>query len=140
MPNHRKYHSRGIKSRITLAIPVGCQLACSDNSGAKVLNVIAVYWTTGKLNRLPSASIGDLVLVSVRKGEPEMRRKLLTAVIIRQRKPWRRSDGTFIYCEDNAAVIVNWRGEPSGSAIGGPLTREVADEYPRIASTACAVL
>ncbi len=140
MPSSRSKYPRGVKSRITLAIPVGCQLACSDNTGAKVLNVIAVYWNTGKLNRLPAACIGDSVLVSVRKGEPEMRRKLHKALIIRQRKPWRRTDGTFLYCEDNATVLINSRGRLLGSAIGGPLTKEVADQYPNIAATACAIL
>lgn len=62
-----------------------------------------------RLNRLPSASLGDMFLGTVRKGKPELRKKVLLAVVIRQRRAWRRKDGTFIYFEDNAGVIVNDR-------------------------------
>ena len=80
------------------------------------------------------------MLVSVRKGKPEMRKKTFQAVIIRQRKPWRRTDGTFVYCEDNAGVIINPKGDPKGSAINGPVAKECGDLYPKIVSNASAVL
>lgn len=54
---------------------------------------------------------------SVKKGKPELRKKVMPAVVIRQRKPWRRRDGVFLYFEDNAGVIVNPKGEMKGSAI-----------------------
>ena len=73
----------GVKHRMTASIPVGCQLTCTDNSGAKLLNVISVYSNHGTLNRLPSGTIADVLLVSVRKGKPELRKKLLQCVIIR---------------------------------------------------------
>ena len=57
----------------------------------------------------------------VKKGKPELRKKVLLAVVVRQRRAWRRKDGTFIYFEDNAGVIVNDRGEMKGSAITGPV-------------------
>ena len=60
----------------------------------------------------------------------------MPAVVIRQRKSWRRKDGTFIYFEDNAGVIVNNKGEMKGSAITGPVAKECADLWPRIASSA----
>ena len=59
------------------------------------------------------------VLCSVKKGKPELRKKVMPAVIIRQRKTFRRKDGQFIYFEDNAGVIVNNKGEMKGSAITG---------------------
>ncbi len=62
------------------------------------------------------------------------------AVIVRQRKAWRRKDGTFIYFEDNAGVIVNPKGEMKGSAITGPVAKECADMWPRIASAAPSIL
>ena len=65
---------------------------------------------TRGLNRLPAGSIGDVVLCSCKKGNDKVRKKLHPAVIIRQRRPWRRPDGTYIYCEDNAGVIVNNKG------------------------------
>ena len=54
-------------------------------------------------------------------------------VVIRQRKTWRRKDGTFIYFEDNAGVIVNPKGEMKGSAITGPVAKECAEMWPRSA-------
>merc|ERR1719365_475923 len=92
---------------------------CADNTGAKNLYVIAVYGIHGRLNRLPAGCSGDMVLASVKKGKPELRKKVMPAVIIRQRKTFRRKDGQFIYFEDNAGVIVNNKGEMKGSAILG---------------------
>jgi ribosomal protein L14 len=71
------------------------------------------------------ASLNLLILVAV-----------MPAVVIRQRKPFRRKDGSFIYFEDNAGVIVNNKGEMKGSAITGPVAKECADLWPRIASNA----
>lgn len=72
-----------------------------------------------------------MVMASVKKGKPELRKKVMPAVIIRQRKPWRRRDGVFLYFEDNAGVIVNPKGEMKGSAITGPVAKEAADLWPR---------
>jgi large subunit ribosomal protein L23e len=80
---------------------------CADNSGAKNLYIIAVRGIKGRLNRLPSSAPGDIVVASVKKGKPELRKKVMPAVVIRQRKAWRRRDGVFLYFEDNAGVIVN---------------------------------
>jgi large subunit ribosomal protein L23e len=121
--------------RITLALPVGAVVNCADNTGAKNLYVIAVKGYKGRLNRLPAASLGDMVMATVKKGKPELRKKVTTAVIVRQRKPWRRKDGVFIYFEDNAGVIVNTKGEMKGSAITGPVGKECADLWPKIASS-----
>jgi len=130
----------GSKYRVTLGLPVGAIVNCADNTGAKNLYVIAVKGVKGRLNRLPSAAVGDMVMATVKKGKPELRKKVTTAVIIRQRKPWRRKDGVFIYFEDNAGVIVNPKGEMKGSAITGPVSKECADLWPKIASTAGTVL
>lgn len=84
------------------------------------LYVISVVGFGARLNRLPAAAAGDMVMASVKKGKPELRKKVMPAVICRQRKPWRRRDGVFLYFEDNAGVIVNAKGEMKGSAINGP--------------------
>eukprot|EP01010_Urceolus_cornutus_P001883 NODE_2460_length_534_cov_196.624742_g1955_i0.p2 GENE.NODE_2460_length_534_cov_196.624742_g1955_i0~~NODE_2460_length_534_cov_196.624742_g1955_i0.p2 ORF type:complete len:85 (+),score=2.01 NODE_2460_length_534_cov_196.624742_g1955_i0:58-312(+) len=73
----------GIKMRITLGLPVASLLSCADNTGAKNLYVIAVCGIKGHLNRLPSASLGDMVLCSIKKGKPEMRKKVWQCVVIR---------------------------------------------------------
>lgn len=110
MAKKTKTGAVGIKLRITHGLPVAATLNCADNSGAKSLYIISVKTLRGRLNRLPSGSIGDVVICSVKKGVQKLRKKLFPAVIIRQRRPWRRPDGTSIYCEDNAGVIVNNKG------------------------------
>merc|ERR1712049_58239 len=62
----------------------------------------AVAGIRGRLNRLPAAACGDMVLATVKKGKPELRKKVMPAVVIRQRKTFRRKDGTFLYFEDSA--------------------------------------
>eukprot|EP00054_Salpingoeca_dolichothecata_P037066 m.9630 g.9630 ORF g.9630 m.9630 type:complete len:141 (-) comp7232_c0_seq1:38-460(-) len=124
----------GNKFRMSLGLPVGAVMNCADNSGAKNLYVIAVAGIKGRLNRLPAAASGDLVVATVKKGKPELRKKVMPAVVIRQRKAFRRKNGVFIYFEDNAGVIVNNKGEMKGSGIGGPCAKECADLWPRIAS------
>merc|ERR1711955_99074 len=126
----------GAKFRISLACPVGAVMNCADNTGGKNLYVIAVYGIRGRLNRLPAATCGDMVMATVKKGKPELRKKVMPAVVIRQRKTFRRKDGTFLYFEDSAGVIVNNKGEMKGSAITGPVAKECADLWPRIASNA----
>jgi large subunit ribosomal protein L23e len=74
-----------------------------------------------------------MVMATVKKGKPELRKKVMPAVITRQSKPWRRADGVFLYFEDNAGVIVNPKGEMKGSAITGPVGKEAAELWPRIA-------
>lgn len=110
----------GTKFRMSLGLPVGAVMNCADNSGAKNLYVISVVGFGARLNRLPAAAAGDMIMASVKKGKPELRKKVMPAVICRQRKPWRRRDGVFLYFEDNAGVIVNAKGEMKGSAINGP--------------------
>ncbi|CAL5225559.1 g8395 [Coccomyxa viridis] len=110
------------------------------NTGAKNLYVISVVGFGARLNRLPSAACGDMVMATVKKGKPDLRKKVLPAVVVRQRKPWRRKDGVFIYFEDNAGVIVNPKGEMKGSAITGPVAKECADLWPRIASAANSIV
>ncbi len=61
-------------------------------------------------------------------------------MVIRQRKPFRRREGYYIYFEDNAGVIINPKGEMKGSAITGPVGKEAADLWPKIASHASSVL
>ncbi|KAJ6643490.1 60S ribosomal protein L23 [Pseudolycoriella hygida] len=131
--------SAGGKFRISLGLPVGAVINCADNTGAKNLYVIAVHGIRGRLNRLPAAGVGDMFVATVKKGKPELRKKVMPAVVIRQRKPFRRRDGVFLYFEDNAGVIVNNKGEMKGSAITGPVAKECADLWPRIASNASSI-
>uniref|UniRef100_A0A8I5UJT5 Large ribosomal subunit protein uL14 n=1 Tax=Pongo abelii TaxID=9601 RepID=A0A8I5UJT5_PONAB len=118
--------SSGAKFRISLGLLVGAAINCADNTGG----------IKGWLNRLPAAGVGDIVKATVKKGKPELRKKVHPAVVIRQRKSYRRKDGLFLYFEDNAGVTVNNKGKMKGSAITGPVAKECADLWPRIASNA----
>jgi large subunit ribosomal protein L23e len=130
----------GGKFRITAGLPSNAIINCADNTGAKNLFIISVKGYNGVQNRLPSAAIGDMVIATVKKGKPELRKKVMPAVIVRQRKAWKRPDGYFIMFEDNAGVIVNNRGEMKGSGITGPVAKECADLWPKIASNAGSIV
>ena len=125
---------------VTQGLEKGSIVTCADNTGARELKVISVTGYSGTLNRHPKAGLGDKVTVSVTKGTPEMRRQILEAVIIRQRKPIRRPDGTRLKFEDNAAVIIDEQEEPRGTEIKGPIAREVAERYGSVASTATMIV
>ena len=84
---------------MSLGLPVAATVNCADNTGAKNLYIISVKGIKGRLNRLPSACVGDMVMATVKKGKPDLRKKVLPAVIVRQRKPWRRKDGVYMYFE-----------------------------------------
>ena len=135
---------------MSLGLPVGAVMNCADNSGARNLYIIAVKGIGARLNRLPAGGVGDMVVATVKKGKPELRKKVHPAVIVRQSKPWKRFDGVFLYFEDNAGVvcvvpggwggekdgmltrgqIVNAKGEMKGSAITGPVGKEAAELWP----------
>ena len=129
-----------LKADITQGLSKGSLITCADNTGARELKVISVAGYSGTKNRHPKAGIGDKVTVSVTKGTPEMRRQVLEAVVVRQRKPIRRPDGTRVKFEDNAAVVIDDLDEPRGTEIKGPIAREVAERYGSIASTATMIV
>ncbi|KAI5180739.1 large subunit ribosomal protein L23e [Nematocida sp. AWRm80] len=125
--------------KMTPGVQVGTVMNCADNGGAKVIKIIAVKAARTRLNRLPFASPGDIIIASVKKGKPDMRKKVVPAVVIRQRKSWRRKDGVFISFEDNAAVIITPKGEIKGTAISGPVAKECAELWPKISSMAACI-
>jgi len=130
----------GQRPKISKGLPAGSILKCADNTGAKKLRLVQVISYKGRLRRVPSAAVGERITVSVRRGAPDMRRKLFQAVVVRQRKAYRRFDGIWIQFEDNAAVIITPDGEMKGSEIRGPVAREAAERWPRIASAASIII
>jgi large subunit ribosomal protein L14 len=127
---------KGIAGRQTKGLPTMARLQVADNTGAKVVQLITVLKLGGTMRRYPAGGVGDLIRVSVKRGTPETRRQMYDAVIIRQRRPFRRVDGTWVQFEDNSVVITNRKGEVQGSDIKGPVSREAAERWPRIAATA----
>jgi len=107
----------------------------ADNTGAKKVGVFKVLG--GSRHRY--AQLGDIVVVSVKVAEPRKmvkKKDVLRAVVVRQRQPFRRKDGTYIRFDDNAVVILDGK-EPKGGRIFGPIPREIKERgYNTIASLA----
>ncbi len=131
---------RGMKAKIPRSINNAARMECVDNTGARVVEVISVLKYRGVKNRFPRGGIGDTLIVSVKKGTPEMRKQMFKAVIIRQKKEFRRPDGLRVSFEDNACVIVDDEGVPKGTEIKGPVAREAAERFSKIASTASIIV
>ena len=93
---------------MSLGLPVAATVNCADNTGAKNLYIISVKGIKGRLNRLPLACVGDMVMATVKKGKPDLRKKVMPAVIVRQRKPWRRKDGVYMYFEGTSLIMTGW--------------------------------
>jgi large subunit ribosomal protein L14 len=129
---YRLRHCRGL--------PLRASLVCADNSGARSLSLIQVLRYGGRLRRVPAANVGDLVTVSVKSGVPDLRKQIMRAIVIRQRFPIRRPDGTRVSFEDNAAVLVTPEGELKGTEIRGPVARESADRWPKLAALASTIV
>jgi large subunit ribosomal protein L14 len=126
--------------KISRGLLAGSLVRCTDNTGARQLRLIQALGYKGRLRRYPSATVGDKVTVSVRQGTPDMRKKIFQAVIVRQKKAFRRVEGIWVQFEDNAAVIITPDGEMKGSEIRGPVAREAAERWPRIASASSTIV
>ncbi|MDD2438954.1 MAG: 50S ribosomal protein L14 [Methanosarcinaceae archaeon] len=131
---------RGIRSTIPRALNAGANIPCVDNTGAKVLEIISVRKYRGVKNRMPCAGIGDMCVVSVKKGTPEMRKQILFAVVVRQRQEFLRPDGLRVSFEDNAMILTDENGIPKGTDIKGPVAREAAERFPKIGTTASIIV
>ena len=88
-------------------------ITCADNSGASNLYLIAVKRNGERMNRLPAARPGSLVMCTVKIGKPALRKKIHPAVIIRQRALFRRPSGLTLSFHDNAGVIVSAKVGPA---------------------------
>lgn len=128
---------RALKARVTRALPQGTVIDTCDNSGAKTIKVISVKNLKTVKKRKPSCGVGDLIMASVVKGKPEMRKQVVFAVIVRQKKEYQRADGTRISFEDNSAVVLkDDKGNPKGTIFKGPIAKEVAVRWPAVAKVA----
>ncbi len=113
---------------------------CADNSGAKEVEIISVFGSKGKKRMQPKAGIADMVNVVVKKGKPEIRKKVERAVIVRVRMEFRRANGLRVKFEDNAVVLVDEKGLPKASEIKGVVAKEVAERWPKLAGLAAAIV
>lgn len=120
-------------------IQQGTKLKVADNTGAKLIECITVL---GRAKR-DQAEIGDIITASVKSAIPRAnvkKKDVVKAVIVRQSKPLRRADGSYISFNENAAVIINNDNEPRGTRIFGPIPRELRAGFMKIISLAPEVL
>lgn len=114
-------------------------LKVADNSGAKLLQVIKVLGGS----RRRYARLGDVIVASVKIAEPRKvvkKKDVVRAVIVRQHAPFRRTDGSYVRFDDNAAVVIDGT-EPKGGRIFGPIAREIRDRgYTKIISLSSEVV
>ena len=128
---------KAIGAKGTEGVNLGAKLVAVDNSGAKIVRLVGVKRAKAKKGKQTAAKIADWVKVSVRKGIPDMKGKVFDAVIIRQKKPYRRLNGERIAFEDNAvAILKDEKGNPKGTQIKGPIAREVQERWQSVAKLA----
>lgn len=102
-------------------------LKVADNSGAKIVRCFRVLGGS----RRRYAEIGDIVIASVQTAEarkPIKKKDIVRVVIVRQRKPLRRKDGSYVRFDENAVVLIDEKKEPKGTRIFGPLPREIKEK------------
>jgi len=131
---------KAISARATAGLNIGSWLTAADNSGAKIVKIVSVKKGKGKKGKQGIAKIADWVKVSVKKGVPDMKGKVFDAVIIRQKKPYRRLNGERISFEDNAvAILKDEKGNPKGTQIKGPIAKEILERWSSVAKLASIV-
>ncbi len=132
---------QAVKARIPKAFNFGAHIPTCDNSRAKVLKLYGTKGSKTVKGRIGNAGVGDLILASVVKGKPEMRKQTVLAVIVRQKKEMRRRDGTRVKFEDNAAVVVkDDKGNPKGTMLKGPIAKEAAERWGNVAKIATIIV
>ncbi len=131
---------KGLGSSVTKGLQTGSVLVCNDNSGAKMVAIIGIKGAKAKRAMYPKVGVSDIITVAVKKGNAAMKKKVLKAVVVRQRQTFRRPNGVRISFEDNACVIIDDQGLPVGTEIKGVIAREVATRFPKVAAIAAAVV
>ena len=130
-----------VKANITKSLPVGSRIETCDNSGAKLIKVFTVVGSKTVKGRKSSCGVGDLIMASVVRGRPDMRKQVVFAIIVRQKKEYRRPDGMRIKFEDNSAVVLkDDKGNPKGTMMKGPIAKEVTERWPAVAKIASIVV
>jgi len=128
---------KAISSRATRGLNIGSQMDAADNSGARIVKIVGVKKGKSAKGRQFSAKIADWVKVSVRKGDPKMKGQVFDAIVVRQKKPWRRNTGERVCFQDNAVVLLkDEKGNPKGTQIKGPIAREIQERWKEVSKLA----
>ncbi len=128
---------KAISANVTNALQPESRIFVCDNSGAKLIKLFSKKRGKSVKGRRIGIGIGDLVSAAVIKGKTEMMKQVVFAIIVRQKRPYRRPDGTRIMFEDNAAVVLkDDKGTLKVTMIKGPVAKEVCGRWPTIAKLA----
>jgi large subunit ribosomal protein L14 len=132
---------KAISAKTTRALNIRTKLIASDNSGARIVRIVSVKRGKAGKGTQQYAKLGDHVKVSVRAGKPDMKGNVFDAVVIRQKKSYRRNTGERVMFEDNAvALLKDDKGNPKGTQIKGAVAREVAERWKAVGKIAQFVL
>lgn len=131
---------KAISAHMTKNLMQGSRLVCADNTGAKILQIISVKGYKGIRRTKPHCGVASPVNVRVHSGTEQVRKQVHKAVIIRQRKEFRRPDGMRVQFEDNAAILVDDKGDPRGTLIKGPVAKEAVERFSTIGKIASMVV
>lgn len=132
---------KALQARATRGLNIGSVVFASDNSGARLVRIVGVKKGKAPKGKQQFAKISDMVKVSVRAGKPDMKGQVFDAVIIRQKKPYKRNTGERVMFEDNAvALLKDDKGNPKGTQVKGPVAKEVFERWKGVAKIAQFVL
>jgi large subunit ribosomal protein L14 len=132
---------KAISAKVTRGLNIGSLVLAADNSGARIVRITGVKHGKTKKGRQQYAKVADFVKVSVRAGKPDMKGLVFDAIVIRQKKPYKRLTGERVKFEDNAvALLKDEKGNPKGTQIKGVVAREVAERWKEVAKIAQFVL
>ena len=128
---------KAVESKVTRGLPTGAVIPTCDNSGAKIIKLFSVKGHKTRKGRVQAAGVGDMIVASVISGKPDIRKQVVYAIIVRQKKEFRRPDGTRIKFEDNAAIVLkDDKGNPKGTMFKGPIAKEACSRWPAVAKLA----
>lgn len=132
---------KALSARPTRGLNIGSVVLASDNSGARLVRIVGVKKGKSSKGTQQYVKLADYVKVSVRAGKPDMKGQVFDAIVIRQKKPYKRNTGERVMFEDNAvALLKDEKGNPKGTFIKGPIAKEVFERWKAVAKIAQFVL
>lgn len=131
---------KAISSSVTRGLNIGSVVEVADNSGARIARITGVKKGKTKKGRYQPAKVADWVKVSVRAGDPKMKGQVFDAVVVRQRRVWKRNTGERVGFSDNAVVLLkDEKGNPKGTQIKGPIAREIQERWKEVSKLAAVI-
>ncbi|MFT4310103.1 MAG: uL14 family ribosomal protein [Candidatus Woesearchaeota archaeon] len=132
---------KAVGSSVTRGLNIGSKVTACDNSGAKIVQIVSVKGFKAIKGKLAFAGVGDQVTVAVITGKVDIVHKVMPAVVVRQKKMYRRADGLRVCFEDNAVVVLkDEKGNPKGTTVKGPVAKEACVRFPNIAKIASVIV